>query len=108
MPPRRNLAERREARAAGLDRFGRPLPSELAKTFDPLEFRCYRCGETHKLPDGLPVYRCQPSGGERVLVIRPASLSLCARFDFDVQDAIPYAYRCRDEALCRERERARR
>lgn len=106
MPPRRSAEERRAARGAGVDRHGRPLPRELAKTFDPLEFRCYRCGERYELPD-VPRFRVQ-SAGDRVVIVRPAELTLCSRFDFDRQDSIPYAYKCRDEKACRERERVAR
>lgn len=81
MPPRRSLAERRAASAAGLDRFGRPLPSVLAKTFDRDDRRCYICGAT-------------------------ADLRLLGTWLEEFNAWRDYAYRCRSVHACRDRARA--
>lgn len=84
MTYRRTVDERRRARAAGVDRYGRPLPRRLRESFDPAVLRCYRCGRKYSARAGnLRELATRDSAGRRR----------------------PYAYRCFDQAACRERER---
>jgi hypothetical protein len=108
LPPRRkrSQAERRADRAGGVDRFGRPLPRDQAATFDPLDYRCDRCGADYELPSGSPRLIVDETQGF-VAIPRPSKLWLVDRISTrgGILRIVPLAYRCVDEAACHERAR---
>lgn len=104
--PRRNAEQRRADREAGVDRFGRPLPSRLEEEFDPFDFRCYICGDVYELPKGAFRFGMAAYDG-RVTLIHPPGLVVVSRLHPVRGVDVPYAYRCRAKRACLTDEAAR-